>query len=66
LVKKWARLYRAVDESGQFVDVLLREKHDVEKLCSFLLFERIEAKCLLCVFQLHPMQLPERNYEGPG
>ncbi len=26
--KKWAYLYRAVDEKGQIVDVLLRERRD--------------------------------------
>ncbi len=33
--KKWAYLYRAVDESGQVVDVLLREKRDLESAKAF-------------------------------
>lgn len=34
--KTWAYLYRAVDESGQVVDVLLREKRDLESAEAFL------------------------------
>ena len=33
--KTWAYLYRAVDESGQVVDVLLREKRDLESAKAF-------------------------------
>lgn len=33
--KAWAYLYRAVDESGQVVDVLLREKRDLESSKAF-------------------------------
>ncbi len=33
--KKWAYLYRAVDEAGQVVDVLLREKRDVSSAKAF-------------------------------
>ena len=33
--KKWAYLYRAVDEEGQIVDVLLREKRNLEALKHF-------------------------------
>ncbi len=33
--KKWAYLYRAVDEAGQVVDVLLREKRDLESAEAF-------------------------------
>ncbi len=33
--KEWAYLYRAVDESGQVVDVLLREKRDLESAKAF-------------------------------
>ncbi len=33
--KKWSYLYRAVDESGQVVDVLLREKRDSESANAF-------------------------------
>jgi transposase-like protein len=36
--KKWSYLYRAVDEDGQVVDVLLREKRDLESAEAF--FER--------------------------
>jgi len=33
--KTWAYLYRAVDEAGQVVDVLLREKRDLESAEAF-------------------------------
>jgi IS6 family transposase len=33
--KEWAYLYRAVDEAGQIVDVLLREKRDLESAEAF-------------------------------
>ena len=33
--KNWAYLYRTVDESDQVVDVLLREKHDLESAKAF-------------------------------
>ena len=33
--KRWAYLYRAVDESGQAVDVLLRGKRDLESAKAF-------------------------------
>ena len=33
--KQWAYLYRAVDQSGQVVDVLLREKRDLESAEAF-------------------------------
>ena len=33
--KTWAYLYRAVDEEGQVVDVLLREKRDLESAEAF-------------------------------
>jgi transposase-like protein len=33
--KKWTYLYRAVDEEGQVVDVLLREKRDLESAEAF-------------------------------
>jgi len=33
--KAWAYLYRAVDEAGQVVDVLLREKRDLESAKAF-------------------------------
>ena len=33
--KHWAYLYRAVDEAGQVVDVLLREKRDLESARTF-------------------------------
>jgi len=33
--KTWAYLYRAVDEEGQIVDVLLRERRDVESAKAF-------------------------------
>lgn len=33
--KKWAYLYRAVDEAGQVVDVLLREKRDLKSAEAF-------------------------------
>ena len=33
--KKWAYLYRAVDESGQVVDVLLRERRNLESAKAF-------------------------------
>ena len=33
--KRWAYLYRAVDEAGQIVDVLLREKRDIESARAF-------------------------------
>lgn len=33
--KTWAYLYRAVDEAGQVVDVLLREKRDLESAKAF-------------------------------
>ena len=33
--RKWACLYRAVDEVGQVVDVLLREKRDLESARAF-------------------------------
>lgn len=33
--KTWAYLYRAVDEAGQVVDVLLREKRDLESAETF-------------------------------
>lgn len=33
--KSWAYLYRAVDEAGQVVDVLLREKRDLESAKAF-------------------------------
>jgi transposase-like protein len=33
--KTWAYLYRAVDKSGQIVDVLLREKHDLKSAEAF-------------------------------
>jgi transposase-like protein len=33
--KKWAYLYRAVDEAGQVVDVLLRENRDLESAEAF-------------------------------
>ena len=33
--KKWAYLYRAVDESDQVVDILLREKRDLESARAF-------------------------------
>ncbi len=33
--KAWAHLYRAVDEAGQVVDALLREKRDLESAKAF-------------------------------
>ncbi len=33
--KAWADLYRAVDEAGQVVDVLLREKRNLESAKAF-------------------------------
>lgn len=33
--KEWAYLYRAVDEAGQIVDMLLREKRDLESAKAF-------------------------------
>ena len=33
--KTWAYLYRAVDDTGQVVDVLLREKRDLESAEAF-------------------------------
>jgi transposase-like protein len=35
LGRAWAYLYRAVDEAGQVVDVLLREKRDLESAEAF-------------------------------